>query len=372
MSKTLAASLFLGAALAIPATGYAQQVVPAINPANAGNPMLGVPNPYSLSGQMPPVGSPRITPEEGMDDSIPPQNSPARNVIGSDPTNPANGMSFPLTPPPVINPINQAPVALTDKERAGQAVTHKWRNRASMPATGADGAVMFTYGATQPSIVCAPLTICLLKLEPGERVLPHGIQNGDSTRWIITPTVAGAGQTVLVIKPTDAGLRTTLGVMTDKRLYSIRLVSVQSEARSMAISEFRYPEEQEAAWREYYQQQKQEKENNTLPNGRDISQLDFNYKIGGDDVSWRPMRAYNDGVHTFIQFPNQMRSQNAPSLLTLAHDGSWFSSPTKQIVNYRKEGDTYVVDQLFDRAVLVIGVGGGKQVVTIRHKGAFK
>lgn len=372
MKKQAAASLFLGAALSIPVAGYAQQVVPAINPANAGNPMLGVPNPYSLGGQMPPTGSPRIAPEDGENDTVTPQNLPAQNMIGADPNNPANGMSFPIKPPPVVNPISQAPVPLTDKEKAGQALTHKWRNRASMPATGADGAVMFTYGATQPSIVCAPLTICLLKLEPGEKVLPHGIQNGDTTRWIVTPTVAGAGQTVLVIKPTDAGLRTTLGVMTDKRLYSIRLVSVQSEARSMAISEFRYPEEQEAAWREYYQQQKQETENNTLPNGRNISQLDFSYRIEGDNVSWRPLRAYNDGIHTFIQFPNQMRSQSAPSLLTLAHDGSWFSSPSKQIVNYRKEGDTYVVDQLFDRAVLVVGVGGGKQTVTIRHKGAFK
>lgn len=364
MKKTLAAHLLLGAALSAPFCAHAQQVVPSINPADAANPMLGL-------GAVPPEVAARLS---GGDDSakIPPQNAPAPSMMNAAPANPANGMAFPIAPPPVINPINQTPVSLTDKERAGQVITNRWRARRSMPATGSDGAVLFTYGATQPSIVCAPLTVCLLKLEPGERVLPHGLQNGDTTRWKITPTVSGSDQTILVIKPTDADLRTTLAVMTNKRVYSVRLVSVQSESRSMAVSEFRYPEETEAAWRDYYAKEKETKENNTLPNGRNIAQLDFNYKIHGDHVSWRPMRAYNDGVHTFIQFPNQMRSQDAPSLLTLAHDGTWFSSPTGQIVNYRKEGDTYVVDKLFDRAELVIGVGSDKQKVIIEHKGDFQ
>lgn len=369
MKKNTAAYLFLGAALSAPFCAHAQQVVPPINPADVSNPMLGVGNP--MLGQVPPDVAARLDHDGDNSPRVQP-NSPASNVVGADPSNPANGAAFPITPPPVVNPISQAPVPLTDKERAGQTITHKWRARNSMPATGDNGAVLFTYGATQPSIVCAPLTVCLLKLEPGERVLPHGLQNGDTTRWKVTPTVSGEDQTILVIKPTDAGLRTTLAVMTNKRVYSVRLVSVQSEARAMAIAEFRYPEEAEAAWRDYYAKEQQTRENNTLPSGRNISQLDFNYRISGAHVSWRPLRAYSDGVHTFIQFPNRMRSQDAPSLLTLAHDGTWFSSPTGQIVNYRKEGDTYVVDKLFDRAELVVGVGSDRQRVVIEHKGDFQ
>lgn len=369
MKKNTAAYLFLGAALSAPFCASAQQVVPPINPADVSNPMLGFGNP--MMGQIPPDVAARMNRDANDGPRVQP-NSPATNMVGADPTNVASGTAFPITPPPVVNPISQVPVPLTDKERAGQAITHNWRSRASMPATGENGAVLFTYGATQPSIVCAPLTVCLLKLEPGERVLPHGLQNGDTTRWKVTPTVSGTNQTILVIKPTDAGLRTTLAVMTNKRVYSIRLVSVQSEARAMAVAEFTYPDEVEAAWQEYYAKEKQVQENNTLPSGRNISQLDFNYGISGDHVSWRPLRAYNDGVHTFIQFPNQMRSQDAPSLLTLAHDGTWFSSPTGQIVNYRKEGDTYVVDKLFDRAELVVGVGDDRRAVVIEHKGDFR
>lgn len=359
------------AALSVPiCTAAAQQpqqvAVPGIDPTNPaainGTPpaIPGPPLPGTSQGAYP-AGRPIVTPPPGN------LNGPGDGTEA--PSNPASGSAFPLTPPPVINPINQAPVPLTDKETAGAAITRHWRAARSMPATGDGGAVVFSYGATEPSIVCAPLTVCLLKLEPGERVLRNGLQAGDTARWKITPTLTGNDQTVLVIKPTDAGLRTTLAVMTDKRVYTINLVSVASESRSMALSEFSYPDETRAEWAAYYAQQEQQRQDDTMPNGRNIAALDFNYRIGGDDPSWRPLRAYNDGVHTYIQFPDSMRSADAPSLLTLAHDGTWFSAPTGQLVNYRKEGNTYVVDLVIDRAELVLGVGGGQQRVTIKHTG---
>jgi hypothetical protein len=50
-------------------------------------------------------------------------------------------------------------------------------------------------------------------------------------------------------------------------------------------------------------------------------------------------------------------------------NGSWFSSPTKQIVNYRVEGDTYVVDRVLSRAAVISGVGGSQSEVRISHTG---
>jgi type IV secretory pathway VirB9-like protein len=38
-------------------------------------------------------------------------------------------------------------------------------------------------------------------------------------------------------------------------------------------------------------------------------------------------------------------------------------------VNYRVEGDTYVVDRVLDRAALLSGVGGSQQEVEITHQG---
>ena len=37
-----------------------------------------------------------------------------------------------------------------------------------MPARGEAGATVFVFGSTLPTIVCAPLFVCDLALEPGE------------------------------------------------------------------------------------------------------------------------------------------------------------------------------------------------------------
>jgi type IV secretion system protein VirB9 len=49
--------------------------------------------------------------------------------------------------------------------------------------------------------------------------------------------------------------------------------------------------------------------------------------------------------------------------VALANDGSWFSSPSPQLVNYRVQGNRYVVDAVLDRAALISGVGGDQQRV---------
>jgi type IV secretion system protein VirB9 len=93
--------------------------------------------------------------------------------------------------------------------------------------------------------------------------------------------------------------------------------------------------------------------------------LDFGFRISGDDPSWRPLRVYTDGRKTYIQFPRSLGFGTAPALVGLAHDGSWFSDPTEEMVNYRIVGDRYVVDQVLDRAELVTGVGSGQTRVLI-------
>ena len=274
---------------------------------------------------------------------------------------------YPRHAPPTIDPVSHKPVALSPMEARSFSIARHWQHRASMPSTGEDGSSVWTFGTTQPSIVCSPLNVCLLRLEPGERVLPDGLQLGDKTRWMVTPTVAGGEtmQTVIVIKPADAGLRTTMALMTDRRIYTIKLVSDQT--RFVPLTSFTYPEEDKAKWEEYYQQQNAYREGRTLPDGMNIANLDFDFPITGDSPVWRPTRVYSDGVHTYIQFPDEIRSSDAPSLLALARDGTWFSDPTAQIVNYRREGNTYVVDKVLDRAELIVGVGDNQSRVVINH-----
>jgi len=49
--------------------------------------------------------------------------------------------------------------------------------------------------------------------------------------------------------------------------------------------------------------------------------------------------------------------------------GGLFSSPTKELVNYRIIGDRYVVDQVIDRAALITGVGRNQVEVIIERRG---
>ena len=77
---------------------------------------------------------------------------------------------------------------------------------------------------------------------------------------------------------------------------------------------------------------------------------------------WRPTRVYTDGVKTYIQFPGQMMSGDAPVLFVV-------SGGENRIVNYRLNGTMMIVDYVFDRAVLLSGVGSRQQKITISRKG---
>lgn len=275
--------------------------------------------------------------------------------------------ALPNHPPPSLQLLGRN-VPLTPRQQVAASISRRWRTRQSSPGEGADGSVVFTYGASVPSVVCSPLYVCSITLQAGEVV--NDIKAGDSVRWLITPSIVGSGasqQTVVSVKPTDAGLRTNLVIATSRRLYDIDLVS-SSNAHTDEIS-FRYPEDVTAAWQQYRAQEQQQVAATTLASGQNLAALDFNYSLSGDSPAWRPLRVYSDGIKTYIQFPRSMLSGDAPALVALGNDGWWFSSPTKQIVNYRVEGDTYVVDRVLSRAALISGVGSSQSEVQISHTG---
>lgn len=87
--------------------------------------------------------------------------------------------------------------------------------------SGADGRVVYNFGAGLPTVVCAPLRVCIVEVQPGE-MLKGEPQIGDSVRVNIAPAVYGNGdQTTpsIVLKPQLAGLDTNLLITTDRRAY---------------------------------------------------------------------------------------------------------------------------------------------------------
>lgn len=220
---------------------------------------------------------------------------------------------------------------------------------------------VYLYGGGQATLVCAPLRLCLIELQSGEKVQPSGIQLGDSARWQATPVVGTDMTTSVVLKPVQVGLDTNIALITDRRTYHVRLISREQDY--MPVIGWSYRDEQKAAWDAYYKQAATTTEKNTLPTGENIAGMDFRYRIEGCEAcGWRPLRVYNNGVQTVIDLPS-LQGKEAPALLVLDSSGQ------ESLVNYRVVGSRYLVDQVFAEAVLVIGVGDKQERVTIRRGG---
>lgn len=254
---------------------------------------------------------------------------------------------------------------LTDQEKAALALAKKTAGASTMaPVSGGDGSVRFVYGAQKPSIVCAVLQICDVALQAGEQV--NSIHLGDTARWIIEPAVTGSGAAEivhLIIKPLDVGLETSLVVTTNRRTYHLKLRSHRTEYMPQVA--FTYPEDALAKWEMVQRRESVERERQTIPATKEVlADLDFNYSVEGE-ASWKPVRVYNDGQKTVIQMPTTISQGEAPTLLVIREEGGLFSDDETVMVNYRVHGDRYIVDSIFDKAILIAGVGGSQDRITI-------
>lgn len=80
------------------------------------------------------------------------------------------------------------------------------------------------------------------------------------------------------------------------------------------------------------------------------------------------MRVFNDGRKTIIEMPGTMEQTEAPTLLVVRREGGIFRDEETVMVNYRVQGNRYIVDTVFDRAILIAGVGGSQDRVTISRR----
>ncbi|MGL5292118.1 MAG: P-type conjugative transfer protein TrbG [Vibrionaceae bacterium] len=261
---------------------------------------------------------------------------------------------------------------LTEQERQALAIAKRWQkgevNGEIKPFTGRNGAIQFVFGAQFPSVVCAVLQVCDIALQPGERV--NSIQLGDSARWNVEPAISGvgAGETQhLLIKPMDVGLQTSLVVTTDRRVYHIRLRSHRREFMPQVT--FIYPEDALAKWENIRARERLQREDNTISPTREyLGDLSFDYEVSGF-APWKPVRVFNDGNKTVIQMPKAMQQTEAPTLLVVRKTSGLFSEPETVMVNYRVQGDRYIVDTVFKKAILISGVGRHQSKITITKKG---
>jgi type IV secretion system protein VirB9 len=281
-----------------------------------------------------------------------------------------NVNSVPKTMPPPI-PVISPDRPLTAKEKLNVAVASKWIVQAQTPHLDHNGIVHFIDGRGQIQIVTSVFHVTDLRLEPGENImLPLSV--GDMTGWQIHPVLGhedGKPVAHITIKPEDAGLSSNLLIHTSQRTVSVELVSRQQEYMPLVALDTAEAEDDQQV---QPVQLMQVSVGAQTPCDLAPSEPKEHFAISGGAWPWRPLDAYwvatPVGTKTCVTFPDGIGSGDLPVLLKMGSDGGWFSAPTREIVNVRFVNRRFMVDEALNRFVLVEGVGGNQEAITITRR----
>lgn len=267
-------------------------------------------------------------------------------------------MKFALLPV-IAGILIACPAQAQNRQTAASLKTVEAATRSATvePAVDAfvNGAQVYPWGeGTIFTGYAAPGQVTDIALQPGESLI--AVASGDTARWVIGDTSSGAGeakQTHVLVKPFAAGLTTNLIITTDRRTYHVRLISTAGTA--LSAIRWTYPQDELLALE---RSTATERAAAPIAAGLAVDQLHFNYEIRGDKPAWRPVRAFDDGQRTYIEFPVSLANGEAPPFFVLGADG------TAELANYRLHNRFYIVDRIFDAAELRLGLKK-QQVVRI-------
>ncbi len=192
-----------------------------------------------------------------------------------------------------------------------------------------------------------PLRVTTLSLSPGESVID--IAAGDTVRWQIAQARSGQGSEVsthVLIKPFERGLATNLVITTDQRLYLVLLRS--GEAFHTQVS-----------WTPPAQPPAPSPPPSPPPAQLAILPIAYSIAPRGRAPTWTPSAVMTDGARTYIVFPANLPSAEAPALTLIGDDGK------PVLANYRQQGGLFTVDGVIDLAELRLGKA---QVVRIARQ----
>jgi P-type conjugative transfer protein TrbG len=239
-------------------------------------------------------------------------------------------------------------------------------NRKASQNPGVDGYfnAIQTYpfeGGALYQVYSAPMRLTMISLQPGEKIMGRPAA-GDTTRWQMglgKSLTAGAEQQHIFLKPSRAGLDTSMVITTDRRIYYLELHSF--EQQYMAALSWRYPQDEIAQFEAAAE--KSEEREKAVTATVDLASAYFRYEITADrgHPAWQPEQVFDDGLKTYIRFPKSMLNREAPALFVLSANND------VQLVNYRVRNEYYVVDRIFDGAELRLGQEK-QEIVRIKRK----
>lgn len=210
-------------------------------------------------------------------------------------------------------------------------------------------------------VYAKPGQVTDIALQEGETLVgPGPVAAGDTVRWMIGDTISGRGATArvhILVKPTRPDIATNLVINTDRRTYHVELRA--SPRIYMASVSWIYPQDELIALR---QAEAEAARAAPVADVFTLERLNFSYRISGDRPEWRPLRVFDDGQRTLIEFPPDIAHGEMPPFFILGEDGE------AELANYRVSGRYIIVDRLFERAELRLGAGRRQVKVQISNR----
>ncbi|MBB4100662.1 TrbG/VirB9 family P-type conjugative transfer protein [Sphingomonas kyeonggiensis] len=162
-----------------------------------------------------------------------------------------------------------------------------------------------------------------IELAPDEQV--ENVALGDSGAWQVTANRRGDR---LFVKPVREGVSTNMVVVTDARMYNFQLSPLSEQRPDTAWSiKFRYPAPLSDA-----------------PGGATEEKVVGRYRVRGD-TALRPSAIHDDGVHTYIEWPED---RALPAIYAL------HGRDKETLINGMMRDGRMVIDSIQDRLVFRI------------------
>jgi type IV secretion system protein VirB9 len=250
-------------------------------------------------------------------------------------------------------PLEKQPSGAESVERSTTAALQT-------PMKFVNGVMYYPYDETFVyEIHCQPYRVTDVMLEPGEEVLEMPFLSEEKV-WEIGAGVSrknGLDVQHFFLKPSYAGLTTSMIVITDKRVYHLLLKSYKD--RYMTMASWEYPPSLPFAVKQDAMSARANNANSLARESAlvDPALLSFDYKMTYSIFKkpvWLPSRVYDDGRKTYIELDERTLHMESPVLF----DGK------NRRVNYRVWKNLIVIDELIEKVTLK----RGKEKVTIVKK----
>lgn len=286
-------------------------------------------------------------------------------------------IAFALIAAPAAGHAQQSPMDSANA-RAGTA-DYQRTGRARVVQSGTHAMVPF--GHVQPTLRCAPLRVCTLELQSGERVIDSVL--GDPVRWVVDIAAGPDSVPVVVAKPVAlpnaCDLTTNLVVTTTRRIYHVTLDSPPCTAQSESTNpdlpymrqvKFYFPDD--ALVRHHgaavmdrvatptpaasgaFPGSPIPLESGVMPVD-DLGALHFDYQVVPDQrFPWVPKVVFDNGRQTCIRLPSEAYHSDLAVLYELNVRGDY------EYVQYGVRDGCIVTDRVMHRMVLIIPGGSGR------------